>query len=126
GLAGNQPRHNNNLPAGKFQRVMMDMRVIHVDLAESSHAVLDPCFAKHAEGAVKLDLVVESELSAREQADRDVGMTDFGEAACDRLHEIGGNEPIRDLGRPRRDEMQTIVAHGESTPVKAVFRLSFS
>jgi len=65
------------------------VRVVHIDLAESGYAMLDPCLAEHAEGAVKLDLVIESELGAREQADRHVGMTDFGEAACDRLHEIG-------------------------------------
>src|ERR1041385_5962793 len=36
GLAGNQPRHHHDLTAGKFQRVMMDMWVIHIDLAETS------------------------------------------------------------------------------------------
>src|SRR5690349_7207761 len=97
---------------------MMHVRVVHIDLAESGYAMLDPRFAKHAEGTVKLDFAVEGELGAREQADRHVGLTDFGKAACDRLHEIGGNEPVRDLRRPRCDEMQTIVAHGESTPIK--------
>src|SRR5215469_13916886 len=49
GLAGNQPRHHHDLAAGKFQRVVMDMRVVHINLAESGHAVLDPGFTEHAE-----------------------------------------------------------------------------
>ena len=118
GLAGNQPRHHYDLAAGKFQRVMMDVRVVHIDLAESGHAMLNLGFAKHAEGAVELDLFVESELRAREQADRDVGLTDFGEAACDRLYEIGGNEPVRDLRWPGGDKMQTIITQGERTPLE--------
>ena len=125
GLTGNQPRHHHNLSAGKFQRVMMDVRVIHIDLAESGDAMLDPRFAEHAEGAVKLDVVVEGELGAREQADRHIGLTDFGKAAGDRLHKIGGNEPVRDLRRPRCDEMQTIVAHG-GTPMKGRITALFS
>jgi hypothetical protein len=44
----------------------MDVRVVHIDLAESGYAMLDPCFAEHAEGSVKLDLVIESDLGARE------------------------------------------------------------
>ena len=80
----------------------MDVWIVHVDLAESSRAMLDPRLAKHAEGTVELDLIVESELGAREQADRYIGLTNLGKSARDRLHEIGGDEPVRDLGGPRR------------------------
>ena len=38
GLAGNQPRHHHDLAIGEFQCVVMDIRPIHVDLAEPRHS----------------------------------------------------------------------------------------
>jgi hypothetical protein len=68
-------------------------------------------FAEYPESAVELYVVIESKLGSREQADRHVGLTDFGKTPRDRYREIRGNEPVRDLGWPRGDEMQTVVAH---------------
>jgi hypothetical protein len=104
----------------------MDMRIVHVHLAKTGHAMFDARFAKHAESTVILDVIIESDFGAWEQADRYVGMTDFGKAACNRLNEIGGDELVRDLGRPRGDEMQTIVAHGKGTPLKGRVPALFS
>ena len=67
--------------------------------------------AEYAESAVELYVVIESELGPGEQADRHIGLTNFGKAPRDRYCEIGGNEPVRDLSRPRGYEMQTVVAH---------------
>ena len=73
-----------------------------------------------------MDVIIESDFGAGEQADHHIGMTDFGKAARNRLNEVGGDELVRDLGRPRGDEMQTIVTHGKGTPLKGRVPALFS
>jgi len=114
GLAGHEAGHQHDLAARELQSIVMDMRVVHIDLAEAGYAMADARSAEHTESAVELDVVVESDLRPGEQADRHIRLTDFGKAPRDRLYEIGGNEPVRDLGWPRGDEMQTVVAHGNA------------
>src|SRR5262249_58884547 len=92
----------------------MHVRIVHVHLAEARHSILDARFAKHAESAVILDVVIEGDFGARQEAHRNVGLADFGKTTRDRLYEIGRNELVRDLCRPRSDEMQTVVAHGRA------------
>ena len=58
-LARHQPGHHHDLATREFERVVMHMRVIHVDLAESGNFVLDASLAEQAEGAVVLDIVLE-------------------------------------------------------------------
>jgi hypothetical protein len=122
-LAGHEARYQHDLPAGEFQRVMVDVGIVHIDLTESGHAMGDARPAEHAESAVELNVAVESELRTGKQADGHVGFTDFGKAARDRFDEIGGNEPVRDLSRPRGDEMQTVVAHGKHSSQGPPLRL---
>src|SRR5262249_20646053 len=95
-------------------------RVVHVHLAETRHPMLDARFAEHAEGAVILDVIVESEFGAGQETHRNVGLADFGKTTRDRLYEIGGNQLVRDLCRPRSNEMQTVVAHGRALLSRAV------
>ncbi len=70
-LAGDQPRHQHDPSIGKFQRVVMHARLVHVDLAEAGHARRHG-FASHAEDVVELDVARERELGARQQADRHI------------------------------------------------------
>jgi hypothetical protein len=88
-LARNEPRHHHDLTAREFQGIVMDVRIVHLDLAETGHAMRDARPAEHAERTVKLDVVIESELGAGEQADRHIGLANFGKAPRDRFHEIG-------------------------------------
>jgi hypothetical protein len=82
-LAGRQPRHHDDLAAWEFERVMMDVGVIHVDLPESGNFVLDPSLAEQAEGAIVLNLLVEGDLGAGQQTNRNIGLADGREAAGD-------------------------------------------
>ena len=36
GLSGHEPRHQHDLAAGEFQRIVMDVGVVHIDLAEAA------------------------------------------------------------------------------------------
>ena len=83
-LARRQPRHQDNLAAGKFERVVVDVRIVHVDLAEAGHFVLNARLAEQTEGAVVFNVAREGELGAGHQTHGDVGLSDCGEAAGDR------------------------------------------
>jgi len=96
----------------------MDVGVVHIDLAEACHAMGGVSFAEYPESAVELYVVIESKLGPREQADRHIGLTDFGKTPADRFREIRGNEPIRDLGWPRGDEMADCSRTSKRTPLK--------
>ncbi len=50
-LARRQPRDQDNLAAGKFERVVMDVRICHIDLAETGQLVLNARLAEQIEGA---------------------------------------------------------------------------
>jgi hypothetical protein len=73
GLASDQLRELQNLPIWEFQRVVLNMRIVHIDLPEASDLVLHTRLAKKA--AVVPDLVVEGEFRSRQQADRHLGWT---------------------------------------------------
>src|ERR1700686_1857067 len=73
-LARCQPRDQNDLAARKLQRVMMDVRVFHVDLAETGDFVPDAGFAEQAESAVVSNTFLKCELGAGKQAQGRVGV----------------------------------------------------
>jgi hypothetical protein len=84
---------------------MMDVRVVDVHLAEAGDLVLDSRFAEQAESAVVLDIVLERQLRAGKQTDRDAGFSDCGEAARNRPLEVRCDQNVSDLCRSRGDEM---------------------
>src|ERR1700731_303657 len=73
-LARGQPRDQNDLAARKLQRVMMDVRVFHVDLAETGDFVPDAGFAEQTESAVVSNTFLKCELGAGKQAHGGVGI----------------------------------------------------
>src|ERR1700722_1341267 len=113
GLAWNKPRYHHDLATGKFERVVMNVRVVRVDLTEAGNPLIDAGPAEHRESAVISDIVVERDFGAGEQADRDFGLADFGKSAGDRLRKIGRDELIGHLRRPRGDRMQAVITNGE-------------
>jgi hypothetical protein len=56
-----------------------------------------------AERRLAFDALVEHDLGARQQTDRNMRISDGGKAAGDRLLELGRHQLVLDLGRPGRD-----------------------
>ncbi len=113
GLVRNKSRHHHDLAARKFQRVMMDIRIVHVDLTAAGDVLFDPGPAEQAEGAVILHVVIESDLGAGKESHRHLRLADRAETARDRFDEIGGNKLVSDFGRSRGHQMKAVIAHGE-------------
>src|SRR5262249_28135550 len=88
--------------------------IVHVDLPETREALSDLLVRKDAdaEGRLAFDILVERDLGAGQQANRDVRIADRREPAGDRVDELGRYELVADLGGTRGDMVQTIVAHG--------------
>src|SRR5262249_15857658 len=65
-LPFDQPRDENDLAARQLERVVMDVRLVHVDLPEACHSYAGSCLAapssKEAAAALELDVVVERNL----------------------------------------------------------------
>jgi hypothetical protein len=72
-LPGDQPGKLQNLPVWEFQRIEVDVRIVHLDLAKACHLVLDTALAKKGKGALVPDLVVEGQFRSGQKADRDIG-----------------------------------------------------
>ena len=111
-LAFAQSREQHDLTAGEFQRVVMNVRLVVIDLTEPRHFL--PDFSVREEGAerrVVFHVALERELGARKQAHRHVRVVAGGEAAGDRIVEFRRYEFVADLGGPGCDVLQTVVTH---------------
>ncbi len=75
GLASDQLRELQNLPIWEFQRIVLNVRIVHIDLPKACDLVIHTGFAKKAEGAVVADIVVEGQFGSGQQADRHIGWT---------------------------------------------------
>src|SRR5215469_5243717 len=75
GLASNQLRELKNLAIGEFQRIVLNVRIVHIDLPKACDLVIHTGLAKKAEGAVVADIVVEGQFRSGQQTDRDLGWT---------------------------------------------------
>ena len=75
GLASDQLLDLQNLPIWEFQRVVLNMRVVHVDLPEACDLVIHTRLAKKAEGPIVPDILVKGQLRSGQQADRNPGWT---------------------------------------------------
>ena len=64
-LAGDQAGDHDNLAAGEFQRIVMDVGIVQIDLPEAGHFVLDPGLPEQAEGTIVLDVMLEGDLGCR-------------------------------------------------------------
>src|SRR5215472_9109050 len=71
GLASDQLRELHNLAIREFQRVVLNVRNVQIDLPEARDLVLHTGLAKKA--AVVADLIVEGQFRSGQQADRHLG-----------------------------------------------------
>jgi hypothetical protein len=75
GLATDELRNLQNLPVREFQRIMLDVRIIYINLPEARDLVINTSLArklnaKKTAGAVVLNVFVKGEFRSRQQADR--------------------------------------------------------
>jgi hypothetical protein len=112
GLASDQLRELQNLPIWEFQRVVLNVRIIHIDLPEACHLVANTGLAKQAERTVVPDVVIERQFRSGQQANRDLGWTvmndelgtvlpDGGKAT--RARKFRSNKLVANLGGARGD-----------------------
>src|SRR5262249_55591426 len=73
GLSNDQLRDLHNLPVWEFQCIVMNVRIVYIDLPKARHLVIHTSLAK--ETAVVPDLIVEGQFRSGQQADRHLGRT---------------------------------------------------
>jgi hypothetical protein len=83
---------------------MMGHGVVRVDLPEARELLSDFLVRENANAEPRLALyiLVERNLGARQQTDRNMRLPDRREAAGDGIVELGRHELVLDLGRPVR------------------------
>ena len=64
-LTGDQSRDHHDLAAREFECVVMQVRVVHVDLPELGNFVVHARSAEQAESALVLDIFFKSQFRAR-------------------------------------------------------------
>jgi hypothetical protein len=67
-----QASQQHDLPAGELQRIVMNMRLIHIDLPEAGDLLLDPSNREETEGRLAFDIPLKCKLSAGKQANDNV------------------------------------------------------
>src|SRR5579862_2538053 len=115
-LPRHQARQQHDLAVWKLKRVVMNVRLVDIDLSETSHLVRDlaqtaPVKQKEPESALEFDLAVERHLRSRKKTDRSIGLLDVCETACDRIPEFGRLQLVSNLCRTGCDAMHAVVAH---------------
>ena len=97
-----------DLAVGKFQRVVMAVRHLLVDLAEDRGSVMDSRSSQQVISFANSTLSGKA-IGSRQQADSDQA---FSGAAKPRRHaEVSRGELIADICRTRRHVLQAVVAH---------------
>ncbi|MGH6767532.1 MAG: hypothetical protein ACRECO_00770 [Xanthobacteraceae bacterium] len=104
-LARPQPRYQHDLPVREFQRVMMRVGILKIDLPEAGEPMADLAARKHAEGRLAFDVSFEGKFGARPQAHGDIGFADGGEAARDGISELGRYQGVFEDSGSRGDVM---------------------
>jgi len=79
--------------------------VVLVDLPEARKPLFNFLVRENAgaERRLAFDILVECNLGARQQTDRNVRLPDRGETAGDGIPEFGRHQFVLNLGRPGRD-----------------------
>lgn len=108
-LSFDELRHQDVFAVGKFDRVVVTIGNVRVDLAEFADARVDG--ARPDPAIVVADVVGEGELRARQQADRNGHVGLGGEAARRGAAERCRDDRLANLCGTRRDGMQAIVTH---------------
>jgi hypothetical protein len=63
------------LPIWELQRIVLNVRIVPIDLPKACDLVIHTSLAKKAEGALIPDIVVEGQFRSGQQADRHLGWT---------------------------------------------------
>jgi hypothetical protein len=98
---------------GEFQRIVMGHGVVHVNLPEAREPLPDLLVWQNTDAKRRLafDILRKRNLSARQQADRNMRLADGGETASDGITKLGRDQRVLGPGGPSRDMVQTIVTH---------------
>jgi hypothetical protein len=84
-------REQHDLAVGKFQRIMVRARLVHVHLPESGDPVMQrpgPPEQKLEAGEMTLDLFLKNDLGARKEADGYPRLFHRGKSACGCIPEL--------------------------------------
>jgi hypothetical protein len=66
-LTGSQASHHHDLAVRKLQCIVMNARILHIDLTESGDLVLHEWSAKQAKGVIVLDFILKCQLGTGPQ-----------------------------------------------------------
>ena len=97
-----QMSQQHDLAIGELQRIMMDLRLVLVDLPESSHLVSNLAQWLPKTDGLILHVLLEGEFGAGKQAYGHMPLSDSGETIREPL-EPSRYQRLADLCRPRRD-----------------------
>src|ERR1700722_3884660 len=75
-LPGAETGQQHHLAVRKFQRVVMVVRIVEVDLLEASDLLTQLLVGAEAERVLAFAIAVEHKLGPRKETDRDAGLTD--------------------------------------------------
>jgi hypothetical protein len=95
---------------------MVRAGIVHIHLPEPCDPVrqrFGPPEQKLESGEMALDLVLEGDLRSRKETDGYPRFFHRGKAACGCIPELRRDQLVPDPGGPRRDAVQTVVAHGK-------------
>src|SRR5712691_763605 len=110
-LAFDHAGQQHDLAAGEFERVVMRVRPLAIDLPEARRLLADFAVGQEAVGGLAHRVLFEGKLGARTKAYRDARRADRREAAGEGVGEVGGHQFVADLSGPRRYAIETVVAH---------------
>jgi hypothetical protein len=105
-------REQDDLAIRELKGIMVRMWILHIDLSEP----------QPKSGNLTLDLVFERNLGARKKAHGYLGFPNGRKPACRGIPKFRRDQPVSDLRRSGRDNVQTVVAHGRGSPILAVPR----
>jgi hypothetical protein len=105
-LAFAQPSEQHRLPVGELQRIVMDVRVAHIDPPEPSHFLPEFHIREKSKKALALDdFLFERDLCAGQKAHRHVRLSDCSESSRHGVLELRCYQRVPDLGGSGCDEV---------------------
>src|SRR5262245_37414624 len=114
-LTWSQPGHQHDPSVRELQRVVVGVRLLRIDLPETSHAVSEPAKTEARqqapESVLVLGLTVEHYFRTGKKADSHIWLSDGCEAAGTGPGKAGRGQLVSDLGGTGCDAVQTIVTH---------------
>src|SRR5215831_469938 len=129
-LAFIEPSDQHDLSVREFERIVMHVRFVCVDLPKTGYLGANCLFTlpayENGKPALELDLLFERNLCAGKQAHRHVWFSHSGKTARDRVIELRRYEFVPNLCGSGRYMMQTVVAHRQHSLIGTARSLSFA